>query len=193
MLAEPGHRARVRRSAPQRAGADARRDHRRLGRRHRSDGSRERQPDDKRQSAAFSNQITARRRQLDSARDVPWLSAPGASVHGRVGRRSITTSHDIPCIGKKHMTDISASEQLAQVRTWLQAQIAEYLGRDAHEIDMDSSLAELGLGSVQMLALCGDAEDRFGIVVDPEVVLDFPTPSSLAPEIAALVQSGAHA
>ncbi|WP_181064473.1 acyl carrier protein [Pseudoclavibacter sp. AY1F1] len=91
------------------------------------------------------------------------------------------------------MTDISASEQLAQVRTWLQAQIAEYLGRDAHEIDMDSSLAELGLGSVQMLALCGDAEDRFGIVVDPEVVLDFPTPSSLAPEIAALVQSGAHA
>lgn len=73
------------------------------------------------------------------------------------------------------------------VDEWLADQIALYLGGFPGQIPPERTLAELGLGSVQMLAMCGDAEDAFNITVDPSVVFDNPTVAELSAALQILV------
>lgn len=78
------------------------------------------------------------------------------------------------------------------VNEWLVDQIALYVGGSPGRIPPESTLAELGLGSVQMLAMCGDAEDAFNITVDPSVVFDNPTVAELSAALQILVNSSEH-
>ncbi|PXY23751.1 polyketide synthase [Prauserella sp. PE36] len=68
----------------------------------------------------------------------------------------------------------------ADVAAWLVERIAEYREAPAAEIDTTVPLAELGLDSVYVLSLCGDVEDKWGLVVEPTVAWDHPTIDALA-------------
>ncbi|MEU8961406.1 acyl carrier protein [Streptomyces sp. NPDC048491] len=59
--------------------------------------------------------------------------------------------------------------------SWLVDRVAYYLDRTPAEIDKGTELAEMGLDSVYALTLCGDIEDRFGLVVEPTMAWDHPT------------------
>ncbi|MFE6871587.1 acyl carrier protein [Kitasatospora sp. NPDC057692] len=61
------------------------------------------------------------------------------------------------------------------IRGWLVDRVAYYLDVTPAEVDADAELAELGLDSVYALTLCGDVEDRFGLVVEPTMAWDHPT------------------
>ncbi|MBD5785590.1 acyl carrier protein [Cellulosimicrobium terreum] len=89
------------------------------------------------------------------------------------------------------MTTLSTATQDADpvrsaVRDRVVARVADVLGCAPADVDPAAGLAELGLGSVQVLALCGDLEDEFGVDVDPALVVDHPTPVALADHLAAL-------
>ena len=68
----------------------------------------------------------------------------------------------------------------ADVAAWLVERIAEYREVPATDIDTAVPLAELGLDSVYVLSLCGDVEDKWGLVVEPTVAWDYPTIDALA-------------
>lgn len=68
----------------------------------------------------------------------------------------------------------------------VRSHVADVLGVDPAAVGPTSELAELGLSSVQILALLGDLEDEFGVVVDPEAVLDVRTPRALAEHLRSL-------
>ncbi|MCB7135517.1 acyl carrier protein [Cellulosimicrobium marinum] len=71
--------------------------------------------------------------------------------------------------------------------------VAAALGTDPADVDPHADLTGLGLGSVQVLALLGDVEDEAGVDVDPEAVVDHPTPAALAAHLASLVDARAGA
>jgi len=67
---------------------------------------------------------------------------------------------------------------------WLAAQLAGLLGVDAGDVDLDAPFAELGLDSMQAVALSGDLEDLLGRTLDPTLLWEFPTIRRLAAELA---------
>ncbi|WP_433331284.1 acyl carrier protein [Spirillospora sp. CA-294931] len=66
------------------------------------------------------------------------------------------------------------------LRSWLREKVAHYAQRDAAEIDTSAALTTYGLDSVYALILCGDIEDRLGLVLEPTVAWDHPTIEALA-------------
>jgi acyl carrier protein len=62
-----------------------------------------------------------------------------------------------------------------ELRAWLTNRVAAYLRLPAPELDTNRQLAEYGLDSVYVLALCGDIEDHLNIQLDATVVWDYPT------------------
>ncbi|MFC8666675.1 acyl carrier protein [Streptomyces sp. NPDC057199] len=83
-------------------------------------------------------------------------------------------------------TTASASDITPQaIRGWLVDRVGYYLERPAAEIDEGAQLAELGLDSVYALTLCGDVEDRFGLVVEPTLAWDHPTIDAITAHLAA--------
>ncbi|WP_037908680.1 acyl carrier protein [Actinacidiphila yeochonensis] len=82
----------------------------------------------------------------------------------------------------------------SELRTWLTARVAEYLGRPPEEIDVTADLAVLGLDSVFALALCGDIEQHLDVVLQDTVVWDHPSVEALTSfltELPALAGDGA--
>ncbi|MGN7704689.1 acyl carrier protein [Cellulosimicrobium sp. 22601] len=65
--------------------------------------------------------------------------------------------------------------------------VAAALGVAPADVDPAGDLAGLGLGSVQVLALLGDLEDALGVDLDPEAVVDNPTPRALAEHLRSVV------
>ncbi|WP_194521614.1 acyl carrier protein [Cellulosimicrobium sp. JZ28] len=65
--------------------------------------------------------------------------------------------------------------------------VATALGVAPADVDAGADLAGLGLGSVQVLALLGDLEDALGVDLDPEAVVDNPTPHALAAHLRSVV------
>ncbi|MFE6763996.1 acyl carrier protein [Streptomyces sp. NPDC057689] len=63
----------------------------------------------------------------------------------------------------------------AEVRGWLVERVAFYLECSPEDIDEGAELVDLGLDSVYALTLCGDVEDRFGLVVEPTMAWDHPS------------------
>jgi acyl carrier protein len=64
-------------------------------------------------------------------------------------------------------------------QAWLVARIAPQVERRAEEIDIDVPIASYGLNSVSALTLVADAEDEFGVEVDPADLWDHPTVRTL--------------
>ncbi|MEV7439349.1 acyl carrier protein [Streptomyces griseoviridis] len=70
------------------------------------------------------------------------------------------------------------------IRSWLVDRVAYYLERTPADIDAGAELAGLGLDSVYALTLCGDVEDRFGLVVEPTMAWDHPTIDAITAHLA---------
>ncbi|MEU2736820.1 acyl carrier protein [Streptomyces sp. NPDC007095] len=71
-----------------------------------------------------------------------------------------------------------------EIRRWLTERIAFYIDLPIERIDPDRKLTELGLDSIYVLTMCGDIEDRLGVVVDAAMIWDHPTVGSLAVRLA---------
>ncbi|MFD4630231.1 acyl carrier protein [Streptomyces sp. NPDC058284] len=78
-----------------------------------------------------------------------------------------------------------AATSLQAICSWLVDRVAYYLDRAPAEIDKGTELAEMGLDSVYALTLCGDVEDRFGLVVEPTMAWDHPTIDAITAYLAA--------
>ncbi|MEV4702009.1 acyl carrier protein [Actinoplanes sp. NPDC049316] len=87
------------------------------------------------------------------------------------------------------MTDTSqtTTETAETVRAWLVDRVAFYLERPAADIDVSAPLVDLGLDSVYALTLCGDVEDRFGVVVEATMAWDHPTVNAMTDHLTGLV------
>ncbi|MFF6995690.1 acyl carrier protein [Streptomyces sp. NPDC008313] len=86
------------------------------------------------------------------------------------------------------MTETTTADALTSpqaIRSWLVDRVAYYLERTPAEIDEGADLAEMGLDSVYALTLCGDVEDRFGLVVEPTMAWDHPTIDAITAHLAA--------
>ncbi|MEV5016074.1 acyl carrier protein [Streptomyces sp. NPDC053780] len=79
------------------------------------------------------------------------------------------------------------------VRAWLVDRVAYYLERSPSDVDEGADLAEMGLDSVYALTLCGDVEDRFGLVVEPTMAWDHPTVDAITAHLAAELAAGGRA
>ncbi|MCJ0871759.1 acyl carrier protein [Streptomyces sp. AP-93] len=62
-----------------------------------------------------------------------------------------------------------------EIRDWLVHRVAYFLECPVSQIDATAHLVEIGLDSVYALTLCGDVEDRFGLLVEPTMAWDHPT------------------
>ncbi|MEZ0090165.1 acyl carrier protein [Streptacidiphilus sp. EB129] len=70
---------------------------------------------------------------------------------------------------------MSRSLDAAAAREWLTARIADCLGTEPERIAPDASLIGLGIDSIHAIALCGELEDRFGVLLEPSLVWDHRT------------------
>lgn len=84
------------------------------------------------------------------------------------------------------MTPRPARMHEAELRSLVVAHVAELLGCLPADVTPSATLSELGLGSVQVLALCGDLEDELDLDIDPAVIGDYPTVESLGSFLLAL-------
>jgi acyl carrier protein len=73
-----------------------------------------------------------------------------------------------------------------KVGAWLIGRVEHYLDEPAGSIDPGMSLAEYGMDSVHAFTLCGEIEDALGVAVDPAMIWDMETLTSLAYHIAEL-------
>ncbi|MFE9934122.1 acyl carrier protein [Streptomyces sp. NPDC005533] len=73
---------------------------------------------------------------------------------------------------------------------WLYARLSLYLRRAPETIDPSVPLAEYGMDSVAALSLCGDLEDEFGLEVEPTLLWDHPTVTSLVGYLSTVLPAG---
>ncbi|MEU9163600.1 acyl carrier protein [Streptomyces sp. NPDC048424] len=73
---------------------------------------------------------------------------------------------------------------------WLYARLSLYLRRAPETIDPSVPLAEYGMDSVAALSLCGDLEDEFGLEVEPTLLWDHPTVTSLVGYLSTALPAG---
>ncbi|WP_218776441.1 type I polyketide synthase, partial [Streptomyces viridochromogenes] len=66
------------------------------------------------------------------------------------------------------------------VRAWLESAVARATGLDPDTVDPNRPLAELGLGSRQLVTLAAELADLTGRTLDPSLVFDHPTIAALA-------------
>ena len=74
---------------------------------------------------------------------------------------------------------IDRDHQREAIHQWLIAKVAEVLGFDAAEIDVEEPLATYGMGSIPAVSLTGDLEDWLGLELPPTLVWEHPTISAL--------------
>lgn len=73
----------------------------------------------------------------------------------------------------------------AEIELWLQAAVAKALEKPVASIAIDVPLSEMGVDSVEAVALTGDLEDWSGLEVDPTLIFDYPTIGALAAHLTA--------
>ncbi|WP_051791017.1 acyl carrier protein [Amycolatopsis jejuensis] len=73
-----------------------------------------------------------------------------------------------------------------RLATWLTGRIAGYLQMAPENIDSSVPLPEYGLDSLHAVAVCGEIEDEFGLVVDPTVLWDNPSVDALSAALTAI-------
>lgn len=84
-------------------------------------------------------------------------------------------------------TATTAAQTPEEVRAWLTERVAYFLDVTPQDIASDVLLVEIGLDSVYALTLCGDVEERFGIVVEATLAWDHPTVDALTDHIHAQI------
>ena len=72
---------------------------------------------------------------------------------------------------------------LADVQQFLSGCVARVAGRPVTELDLDAPIVEYGLDSVSALTVVFEAEERFGVELDPADLWDYPTLRSLSGRI----------
>jgi acyl carrier protein len=66
------------------------------------------------------------------------------------------------------------------LRAWLVTAVAAYLALPPSQVGTGTKLRSLGLESVHAMGLCVDIEERWGVLVEPTLVWDFPTIDTIA-------------
>ncbi|GAA3463510.1 acyl carrier protein [Saccharothrix longispora] len=66
------------------------------------------------------------------------------------------------------------------LRAWLVDAVAGYLGLSPSQVGTGVALRSLGFDSVHVMGLCVDVEERWGVLVEPTLVWDFPTIDAIA-------------
>lgn len=72
----------------------------------------------------------------------------------------------------------------AELEDWLVARVAGEMGLAATDVDADAPFAELGLGSLEAVAISGELEELLGRRLDPTLLWEFPTARRLADHLA---------
>ncbi|WP_423241852.1 MULTISPECIES: acyl carrier protein [Limnospira] len=67
---------------------------------------------------------------------------------------------------------------------WLITQMAERLGLNPDDIDIDEDFANYGLNSIEAVNLSGDLENQFGRRLPPTLLWDYPTIKAIADYLA---------
>ncbi|MEM9271693.1 MAG: hybrid fatty acyl-AMP ligase/type I polyketide synthase [Cyanobacteria bacterium P01_F01_bin.143] len=81
---------------------------------------------------------------------------------------------------KLKATQNKSNHQQETIEAWLVGNIAQRLGVNESEIDIEEPFAGLGLDSVQAVRLSADLEDYLDLKLSPTLVYDYPHISSLA-------------
>jgi acyl carrier protein len=71
-------------------------------------------------------------------------------------------------------------------RSWLVGRVADYLELPAAQIDPDASIMEYGLDSVYAFTLCGEIEETWGLLAEPDLFWQAETLGELAETVLAL-------
>ncbi len=105
------------------------------------------------------------------------LNVVGESVNRRgegLFARSSVISHQLKTRGKK------SNPKQGIIESWLVENIAQRLGVNNSEVDIEEPFASLGLDSVQAVRLSADLEDYLDLKLSPTLIYDYPNISSLA-------------
>jgi acyl carrier protein len=87
---------------------------------------------------------------------------------------------------------LPARETMTDFRAWVCNRLATLLGTAPEEIDLDKSIYDYDLDSVDAIIMAGELEEVFAVAVDPAAFLQFPTlRSTIAALERALATGGA--
>ncbi len=76
------------------------------------------------------------------------------------------------------------SPNVSEIQTWMAAYVAELLGIQAEEVEMNLPFDRYGLDSSAAVGMTGDMEDWLGLELDPTLLYDYPTIAALAQHLA---------
>lgn len=76
------------------------------------------------------------------------------------------------------------SQDAQAIQVWLIAQLAERLGLEPDEIDLDEDFANYGLNSIEAVNLSGDLENILGRRLPPTILWDYPNVATLSEYLA---------
>jgi acyl carrier protein len=76
-----------------------------------------------------------------------------------------------------------------QIRHWLAEHLAELLGVNEAQIDIDADFDSFGLDSAAAVAMTGELEEVLGCDIDPSVAYDHRTIRQLSSHLAGLSPS----
>jgi len=74
-----------------------------------------------------------------------------------------------------------------EIRTWLTSYLADILDLPSEEVDPNANFDEFGLDSALAISLTGDLEEWLGKKVNPTLLYNYTTISSLSKNLAAEV------
>jgi acyl transferase domain-containing protein/pimeloyl-ACP methyl ester carboxylesterase/acyl-coenzyme A synthetase/AMP-(fatty) acid ligase len=107
-----------------------------------------------------------------------WKSGTGDSRIART-QLSVGAIRELPSLESS-----GASQKQTRIQNWLVDNIAQKLGADVSEIDLEEPFATLGLDSVQAVRLSAELEDWLEVKLSPTVIYDYPNIASLASYLA---------
>lgn len=87
-----------------------------------------------------------------------------------------------------HAPDFPASSEVADLTTWLVAQLAVTLHATPDQIDPTQSVGGYGLGSADAVGFAGTISTRLGVDLDATAMWDYPTLAELAEHLHQLLQ-----
>ncbi|MFM6189139.1 MAG: acyl carrier protein [Planktothrix sp.] len=79
---------------------------------------------------------------------------------------------------------IESFQSVTTIGDWLVSQLAERLGLEASEIDIEEDFANYGLNSIEAINLSGDLETILGRRLPPTLLWDYPNILTLAEYLA---------
>jgi acyl carrier protein len=76
-------------------------------------------------------------------------------------------------------------DSVEDLRVWLVIKVAEALGIDPDDVDVEETFAGCGIGSIEAVSLAGDLENLLGRQLQATLLWDYPTVEALARHLAA--------